>query len=56
MHTLKGYVHNKAHLEGSMAEAYIADECLTLCLRYLHRAETRFNHLDRNEDGGEGQH
>ena len=56
MHTLKGYVHNNAHPEGPMAEAYIADECLTFCSRYLHRAETRFNHLDRNEDGGGSQH
>ena len=52
MHTLKGYVHNNAHPEGPMAEAYIADECLTFCSRYLHRAETRFNRLDRNEDEG----
>ena len=56
MHTLKGYVHNKAHPEGSMAEAYIANECLTFCSRHLHRAETKFNCLDRNEDGGRSQH
>ncbi|VFQ65998.1 unnamed protein product [Cuscuta campestris] len=45
-----------AQPEGSIAEAYIADECLTFCSRYLHRAETRFNRLERNEDGGKTQH
>ena len=56
MHTLNGYVHIKAHPNGSMAKAYIAGECLTFCSRHLHRAETKFNHLDRNEDGGGSQH
>ena len=56
MHTLKGYVHNKAYPKGSIAEAYIADECLTFCSRYLHGVENRFNRLDRNEDGGGSQH
>ena len=55
MHTLKEYVHNKARLEGSIAETYVADECLTFCSRYLNRVETRFNRLERNEDGGERQ-
>ncbi|VFQ82010.1 unnamed protein product [Cuscuta campestris] len=56
MHTLKEFVRNKAQPEGSIAEAYIADECLTFCSRYLHRAETRFNRLERNEDGGKTHH
>jgi len=56
MHTLKEYVHNKAHLEGSIAKAYIADECLTFCSWYLNIIENRFNHLEKNEDGGEWQH
>jgi hypothetical protein len=30
-HTVKGYVRNKAQPEGSIAEAYIAEECLTFC-------------------------
>ena len=55
MHTLKEFVRNKARPEGSIAEAYIADECLTFCSRYLHRAETRFNRLERNEDDGHRQ-
>ena len=56
MHTLKEFVRNKACPEGSIAEAYIADECLTFCSRYLHRAETRFNRLEKNEDGKDSQH
>ena len=48
-------MHNKAHPEGSIAEAYIADECLTLCSRYLNRVEARFNRTERNEEGVERQ-
>ncbi|XP_019237060.1 PREDICTED: uncharacterized protein LOC109217284 [Nicotiana attenuata] len=36
MCTLKSYVRNKNHPEGSIAEAYLVEECLTLCFRYLH--------------------
>ena len=43
LHTLKNYVCNRAHLEGSIAEGYVADKCLTFCSRYLHGIETRFN-------------
>ena len=32
---LKGYVRNRAHPEGSIAEGYIADECLTFCSRFI---------------------
>jgi len=56
MHTLKEYVHNKACPEGSIVEAYIADEYLTFCSQYLNRIGTRFNCLERNEDDGERQH
>ncbi|XP_039138843.1 uncharacterized protein LOC120276184 [Dioscorea cayenensis subsp. rotundata] len=31
MHKLKGYVRNKSRPEGSIAEGYLADECLTFC-------------------------
>ena len=55
IHTLKEFVRNKAGPEASIAEAYIADECLTFCSRYLHRAETRFNRLERNKDDGHRQ-
>lgn len=55
MRKFKGYVRNKARPEGSIAEGYIADECMTFCSRYLGRAETRFSRRDRNYDGGEAQ-
>ncbi|KAK9944688.1 hypothetical protein M0R45_010246 [Rubus argutus] len=35
LHTLKEYVRNKAHPEGSIAEGYIIDECLSFCSMYL---------------------
>ncbi|XP_019223770.1 PREDICTED: uncharacterized protein LOC109205511 [Nicotiana attenuata] len=33
--TLKSYVRNRACPEGSIAEAYIANECMAFCSRYL---------------------
>ncbi|XP_026430326.1 uncharacterized protein LOC113326872 [Papaver somniferum] len=47
---LKSYVRNKACSEGSMAEAYLIDECITFCTRYLNSVVTKFNKLERNED------
>ncbi|XP_026410924.1 uncharacterized protein LOC113306169 [Papaver somniferum] len=47
---LKSYVRNKACPEGSMAEAYLIDECITFCTRYLNSVVTKFNKLERNED------
>ncbi|KAM2327827.1 hypothetical protein ACFXTH_014358 [Malus domestica] len=52
LHKLKSYVRNKARPEGSIAEGYLGDECITFCSRYLHRVETKFNQRDRNDDGG----
>ncbi|CAH9119041.1 unnamed protein product [Cuscuta epithymum] len=46
--SLKKYVRNRAHPEGSIAEAYIANEALTFCSMYLSDIETRFNRLERN--------
>ena len=43
LYTLKRYVRNRARPEGSIAEAYIADECLTFCSKYMDGVETRFN-------------
>ncbi|CAM8932248.1 unnamed protein product [Rhodiola kirilowii] len=48
---LKSYVNNKAKPEGSIAEGYIAEECLTFCSRYLNGVETLFNREERNFDG-----
>ena len=46
---------NKAHPEGSIAEGYIVEECVTFCLRYLHNVETKLNRAERNFDGGHGE-
>ncbi|XP_028077760.1 uncharacterized protein LOC114279671 [Camellia sinensis] len=51
--TLKGFVANKAHLEGSIAEAYFSKECITFCSMYLDGIETMFNQEERNDDGGD---
>ncbi|CAN0846128.1 hypothetical protein LINGRAHAP2_LOCUS4312, partial [Linum grandiflorum] len=47
---LKGYVENKARPEGSIAETYLVDECLTFCSRYLTSVETLYNRPERNDD------
>ena len=51
LQTLKKYARNLAHPKGSIAEGYLADECLTFCSRYFHGIETRFNRVDQNWDG-----
>ncbi|KAF5467964.1 hypothetical protein F2P56_012164 [Juglans regia] len=48
----KRYVKNKARPEGSIAEAYIHEECLTFSSMYLHDVPTRFTREDRNIDVG----
>ena len=51
LYTLKKYVRNKSRPEGSIAEGYLADECLTFCSRYLDDGiETKFNRPGRNEE------
>ncbi|PON32187.1 hypothetical protein PanWU01x14_363480, partial [Parasponia andersonii] len=45
----KQYVQNRAHPEGSIAEAYVVKEALTFCSMYLRGVETRFNRLEHNE-------
>lgn len=50
--TLKSYVRNPSRPEGSIAEAYLLEECLTFCSRYLDDVETRFNKIRRNDDSG----
>ncbi|CAI0473828.1 unnamed protein product, partial [Linum tenue] len=47
---LKGYVGNKARPEGSIAETYLIDECLTFCSRYLTGVDAVFNRPERNDD------
>ena len=50
---MKGYVTNRAHPEGSIAEAYIVKECITFCSMYLDEVETVFDRPERNADHGE---
>ena len=47
---LQSSVGNRAQLEGSMAERYIANECLIFCSRYFKGVETRLNRAQRNDD------
>ncbi|XP_062230252.1 uncharacterized protein LOC133927952 [Phragmites australis] len=42
--------YHKAHPEGSIAEAYLADECMIFCSRYIEGFETKHNRPSRNED------
>ncbi|KAG8493493.1 hypothetical protein CXB51_010896 [Gossypium anomalum] len=42
------YCRNKRYPEGSIAEGYLAEECMTFCSRYLEDAETRLNRPSRN--------
>ncbi|XP_058787489.1 uncharacterized protein LOC131661866 isoform X2 [Vicia villosa] len=48
--TLKSFVRNRARPEGSIAEGYLANECLIFCSRYLSTVETRFTRPCRNDD------
>ncbi|GAB4852064.1 hypothetical protein Ancab_040542 [Ancistrocladus abbreviatus] len=46
---VKPFIHNRSHLEGSIAKGYLAEECLTFCSRYIHDGvKTRFNQYTRN--------
>ncbi|XP_047268139.1 uncharacterized protein LOC124898547 [Capsicum annuum] len=48
--TIKSYVRNRACPEGSIAEAYIANECLKFCSRYLEGGDSR-SYWSRKCDG-----
>jgi len=48
LRTLKGYVRNKAYLEGSIAEGYISEECMTFCPRFLEDIDTKINRPERH--------
>ncbi|KAL0367510.1 UNVERIFIED_CONTAM: hypothetical protein Sradi_3641100 [Sesamum radiatum] len=58
LYKLKKYVNNKAFPEGSMAEGYIAKNCLNFCSMYLNDIETKFNKVERNYEklSGSSQH
>ncbi|KAG8473030.1 hypothetical protein CXB51_034950 [Gossypium anomalum] len=44
----KSYCRNKRYPEGSIAEGYLVEECMTFCSRYLEDAETQLNRPSRN--------
>lgn len=48
LYTLKRYLRNRARPEGSIAEGYVADECLTFCSRYMDDVNTVYNKEPRN--------
>ena len=48
--TLKRFVRNMARPEGSIAKAYVANECLTACSRYFDDIDTRHNREGRNKE------
>ena len=53
--TCKRYVRNTARPEGSIAEAYVIDECLAFCSRYFGDVETRWNRPGRNRERSDSQ-
>jgi hypothetical protein len=40
MAVLKGYVQNRAHLEGSMVEGYSTEEVVECCIDYFKNGNT----------------
>jgi hypothetical protein len=42
-------VQNRSRPEGSITEAYVADQCLTFCSKYMDDVDTRFNQEPRNK-------
>ncbi|XP_057790149.1 uncharacterized protein LOC131007019 isoform X2 [Salvia miltiorrhiza] len=51
--TLKNYVRTRSHPEGSIAEGYLAEECMTFCSMYLSDVESKLNRPNRNDESGE---
>lgn len=49
--TLKNYVRTRSHPEGSIAEGYLAEECMTFCSMYLSDVESKLNRPSRNDEG-----
>jgi hypothetical protein len=49
VYTLKRYLWKRSWPEGSIAEAYLVDECLTFCSKYMYDADPRFNREPRNK-------
>lgn len=49
MKVLKGYVKNRAAPEGSIAENYLADECVRFCGRYMKHSSVFSSKRKRND-------
>ena len=49
---LGGYVRSRSKPEGSIAQGYLAEECVSFASWYLDSCETRCNRPHRNDDGG----
>jgi hypothetical protein len=47
----KRFVRNRGCIEGSIAEGYLSDECLTFCSSYPRGIKTRWNCEERSVDG-----
>ena len=50
LRTLNGYVQNKARPEGSIAEGYLSEECMTFCSRFLDDVDTKLNRPERHDN------
>ncbi|XP_019261156.1 PREDICTED: uncharacterized protein LOC109239086 [Nicotiana attenuata] len=49
----KVFLRNRAHPEASIAEGFLAEECLNFCSRYLHDGvKTRFSRYQYEDDEG----
>ncbi|WVZ52396.1 LOW QUALITY PROTEIN: hypothetical protein U9M48_003458 [Paspalum notatum var. saurae] len=46
---LKAMFATKSHPEGSIAEGYISEECMTCCSRFLDDVDTKLNRPERHE-------
>jgi len=47
MYTFKSYIRNRTRQELLIVYDCLVDECMTLCSRYLHSMETKFNRPHR---------
>lgn len=50
---MKNYVRSRSRPEGSIAEGYLAEECMTFCSMYLNDVESKLNREKRNDEGGD---
>lgn len=51
MFKLKSYIDKKSRSEGSIANWYLAEECMYLMSKYLNGVETSLNWPWRNQEG-----